>query len=95
MKETRHLLTLDEPAIYHIQVVGRLDKDWSANFGGMAITSDVFTESLTITHLIGKVPDQAGLHGLLCRIRDLGLPLLKVEFIANSSLDGASEIQTI
>ena len=78
---TRHLLTLDQPAIYHIQVVGRLDEEWSANFGGMAITTEVFEEGLTITHIIGKVADQAGLHGLLRRIRDLGLPLLKVEYI--------------
>ncbi len=74
-------LSLDQPALYHIQVIGRLDKGWSEFYGGMTITSEPSEGGPAITHLQGVVPDQAGLHGLLRRICDLGLPLLKVEYI--------------
>jgi hypothetical protein len=81
MKSTQPLLKLDQPATYLIQLVGRLDKGWSNHFGGMTITHESFEDGSTITQVIGLVPDQAGLHGLLQSIRDLGLPLLKVEYL--------------
>ncbi len=77
------LLTLDQPAQYHLSVVGRLGGEWSETFDGMQISVETRPDGLAISHLTGRVPDQAGLHGLLRRIRDLGLPLLKVEFIEN------------
>jgi hypothetical protein len=74
-------LSLDQPAEYHIEVIGRLDPDWSANFGGMDLHVDPQEGGVTITHIVGKVADQAGLHGLLRLIRDLGLPLIRVEYL--------------
>jgi hypothetical protein len=59
---------------YEITVEGILDSRWSAWFDGLQLTSDASGRT-TIT---GLVADQAALHGLLARIRDLGLTLLAV-----------------
>lgn len=66
----------DYPQTYRIEVAGRLNKGWSDWFDGFTIVQE--TEAKTI--LIGRVADQSALHGLLTRIRDLGLPLLVVCF---------------
>ncbi|NDJ60881.1 MAG: hypothetical protein GYB67_07130 [Chloroflexi bacterium] len=77
-----HRLRLDEPAIYEIQVQGRLDAAWSAWLGGMTLTSASEDAGPTITTLTGKVADQAALQGLLRRLHGLGLPLLSVRYLA-------------
>ena len=64
----------DEQAIYQIEVKGKLDPKWSDWFDGLAITVQADASVL----LTGPVADQAALHGLLGRIRDLGLPLLSI-----------------
>ena len=71
-------LGMDQPAMYRIKVQGRLDEDWSDWFSGMSVTVECQKDGPTITTLTGTVPDQAALHGLINRIRDLGLPLLEV-----------------
>jgi hypothetical protein len=65
-----------EPARYEIRVQGVLDDRWSAWFEGLRVTSDQGE-----TTIAGPVADQAALHGLLTKIRDLGLPLLSVHRI--------------
>ena len=65
----------DERATYHIRVRGNLEERWSDWFDGFTITPQTDDETL----LIGAVADQAALHGLLAKIRDLGLPLLSLE----------------
>ncbi len=65
----------DTPCLYEIRVKGCLDPRWSDWFDGFAISPCSEGESL----LVGPVPDQAALHGLLAKIRDLGLPLLSVK----------------
>jgi hypothetical protein len=65
----------DECCVYRIRVKGSLDEKWSDWFDGFDITPKPNDETL----LIGPVADQAALHGLLCKIRDLGLPLLALE----------------
>ncbi|MCJ7624686.1 MAG: hypothetical protein MUO76_14385 [Anaerolineaceae bacterium] len=65
----------DRPAEYLIRVIGNLDKKWSDWFDGLKNTAHARDE----TSLTGVVSDQAALHGLLVKIRDLGLPLLLVE----------------
>jgi hypothetical protein len=60
---------------YQIRVDGCLDARWSDWFDGFAITPLGNGETL----LAGSVEDQAALHGLLGKIRDLGLPILLVE----------------
>ena len=63
---------LDEPMVYQIRVEGRLGPLWSEWFGGMTITLKDDGDTL----LTGPVEDQAALHGLLRKVRDLGLPLI-------------------
>ena len=70
-----------EPSIYHIRVKGILDQKWSDWFDVFTITPQADDETL----LVGPVPDQAALHGLLAKIRDLGLPLLSVKRVDAAS----------
>lgn len=64
----------DRPSFYRIRVKGNLDRKWSDWFDGFTITP----QPADTTLLTGPVADQAALHGLLAKIRDLGLPLLSV-----------------
>ena len=59
---------------HEIRVNGVLDRGWSAWFDGLQVTSDERGQ----TTIAGPVADQAALHGLLAKIRDLGLELLEV-----------------
>ncbi len=61
------------PVIYQIRVRGRLDPRWEEWFDDLTITVDGGDTLIT-----GPVVDQAALHGLLRRVRDLGLPLVSV-----------------
>jgi len=76
MTESEKRLGLDQPAMYQITVQGELDKDWSDWLDDLTIKIGRGTTTLT-----GTVADQPALHGLLVKIRDLGLPLLSVEYI--------------
>ena len=60
---------------YQIRVRGRLDDRWSDWLGGLAIQRQEDGTTL----LVGQVVDQAALHGVIARIRDLGLPLLSLK----------------
>ena len=60
---------------YHIKVKGNLDPKWEDYFDGFIITQQMDD----VTLLTGMIVDQAALHGILIKIRDLGLPLLYVE----------------
>ena len=64
----------DAPERYAIRLKGHLDDRWAAWFDGLTLTRDADGTTL----LAGPVVDQAALHGLLRRVRDLGLPLLSV-----------------
>jgi len=64
----------EPPTSYEIRVAGVLDGRWSAWFDGLEVTSDESGE----TTIAGPVVDQAALHGLLAKVRDLGLKLLSV-----------------
>ena len=83
----RHDPTNDgDPAAgrYEIRVQGRLDERWVAWFDGLSVRrSDDGT-----TVISGGIADQAALHGLLQRVRDLGLPLLSVERLEPDRSDG-------
>jgi hypothetical protein len=59
---------------YHIRVKGHLDQCWSDWFDGFTITNVENGEAI----LCGTIVDQAALHGVLMKVRDLGLPLLAV-----------------
>lgn len=73
----------DSPGVYRIQVKGDLDRKWSDWFDGFAITSQPDDTTL----LVGTVRDQAALHGVLTKIRDLGLPLLTVQCVETAPRD--------
>jgi hypothetical protein len=66
-----------EPTHYEIRVEGHLDEHWSLWFDGMAIVRE--DDGTTTLH--GLVVDQAALHGLLAKVRDLGTTLMSVEVI--------------
>lgn len=70
-----------EQATYQIRVKGLLDPCWSEWFDGLIIEPQTEGTSL----LRGAVRDQAALHGLLTKIRDMGLPLLSVKRIDDPS----------
>jgi len=63
---------LDRPIVYQLRIEGHLGPLWSEWFGGMTITP----EDDGVTLLTGPVADQAALHGLLKKVRDLGMPLI-------------------
>jgi hypothetical protein len=66
-----------QPQVYQIRIKGQLDTGWTDWFEGMAITQ----EDNGVTVLTGPVIDQSALHGLLKKVRDLGMPLLSVNCI--------------
>ena len=70
-------LTLSSPAHYQIRVKGVLDGHWTAWFEGLTVTA---VSNQTI--ISGIVADQAALHSLLTKIRDLGLPLISVNLVS-------------
>ena len=63
-----------QPLVYQIRITGHLGRQWTDWFGGLAITLEDNGETL----LTGSLIDQAALHGLLRKVRDLGVPLLSV-----------------
>ena len=64
----------DEPVSYELRIEGHLDDHWSTWFDGMVLTR----RDDGSTTLTGPVPDQAGLHGVLAKVRDLGAALVSV-----------------
>lgn len=63
-----------QPAIYRIRIQGQLDSQWADWFDEMTITLEEDGNTL----LTGQVIDQAALHGLLKKIRDLGMTLISI-----------------
>jgi hypothetical protein len=61
----------DQPMVYQIRVKGHLGRQWTDWFEGMTITLEEGDTLLT-----SPVVDQAALHGLLRKVRDLGIPLI-------------------
>ncbi len=75
-----------EPGQYEIRIKGHLDNRWSDWFEGLIITLEDNAETL----LSGPVVDQAALHGLLRKVRDLGMPLISVKRVEPNQTDNES-----
>jgi hypothetical protein len=64
----------DQPVLYQIKIKGHLGSQWTDWFEGLTVTLEEDGHTL----LTGPVVDQAALHGLLKKVRDLGMPLVSV-----------------
>jgi hypothetical protein len=74
-------LEFDLPATYRIRVKGCLDAHWSDRLGGMEIRAIDQAEGAPETVLVGSLPDQAALCGILNALYDLHLPLRSVQWM--------------
>jgi len=72
-----------QPMVYQIRIKGHLGCQWTDWFEGLTITLEDNGDTL----LTGPVVDQAALHGLLKKVRDLGMPLLSVNPVNPSQAD--------
>lgn len=96
-----HTAGRHEPGLYEIRLQGRLHERWLAWFDGMTLvcTSDASPDNTdsegagVITVLHCPVADQAALHGVLARLRDVGVPLISVARVEPGATDeaGAAE----
>ena len=85
--ETNARPRANQPTVYQIRLEGHLSRQWTDWFEGLTITLEEHGETL----LTGPVRDQASLHGLLKRVRDLGMPLLSVTCIRPDQADASGE----
>jgi hypothetical protein len=79
----------DEPVRYEIRVKGHLADRWAGWFEGLTIARQENGDTL----LAGPVVDQAALHGLLSKVRDLGMPLLSVMRLESGQADSVDDEQ--
>jgi hypothetical protein len=73
----------NQPVVYQIRIKGHLGQQWTDWFEGLTITLEDNGDTL----LTGPVIDQAALHGLLKKVRDLGMPLLSVNRVEPGRAD--------
>ena len=66
-----------QPLVYQFRIKGHLGSEWTDWFGGLTIKLEDNGETL----LTGPVVDQAALHGVLRKVRDVGMPLLSVNHV--------------
>ncbi|HYY88992.1 MAG TPA: hypothetical protein VFA49_09370 [Chloroflexota bacterium] len=71
---------------YEVRLKGRLDARWAAWFDGLGLTHE--GAGTTVMH--GPVADQAALHGLLSKVRDLGLPLVSTTRVGPAGSDATT-----
>ncbi len=70
-----------QEGIYEIGIKGHLDERWVSWFEGFAITHGFGQGGVPVTTLSGPIADQAALHGLLIRLRDIGVHILSLNQI--------------
>ncbi len=70
-----------ERSNYKICVKGHLDEQWVSWFEGLTIAHGFSQDGIPITTLSGAIPDQAALHGVLIKLRDIGIPILSINRI--------------
>ena len=84
-------MTTSDHRTYELRVAGHLDERWSAWFGDLTIACD---DDGTCT-LTGPVADQAQLHGILAKLRDIGVPLVSLRELDGDRDDGARRAPTV
>ena len=77
----------DESRLYEIRIHGHLDHQWADWFGVLTVNQQENGDTL----LIGTVVDQSALHGLLRKVRDLGMPLVSVNRLELGQVDARQE----
>ncbi len=77
----------DQPEVYQIRLKGHLGSQWTDWFDGLTITLEDDGNTL----LTGPVADQAALHGLLKKVRDLGMPLVSVSPVEPGQMDASDK----
>lgn len=70
-----------EGSNYEICVKGHLDEQWVSWFEGLTIAHGFNQDGTPVTILSGAIPDQAALHGVLIKLRDIGIPILSINRI--------------
>ena len=86
--ERNPIIDPSQPMVYQIRIKGHLSHQWTGWFEGLIITLEENGDTL----LTGTVVDQAALHGLLKKVRDLGMPLLSVNRV-NPNQEDASIVK--
>ena len=79
----------DEPELYEIRIKGHLHDRWAAWFEGLTLRREENGDTL----LTGPVVDQAALHGLLRKVRDLGMDLIAVTRVRPAQADASTSEQ--
>jgi len=79
-----------QPTVYQIRIKGQLGRQWTDWFEGLTLTLEDNGEML----LTGPVIDQAALHGVLRKVRDLGMPLLSVFRVTRGQADASDVNET-
>ena len=79
-----------QPMVYQIRIKGHLGDQWTDWFEGLTLTLEDNGEML----LTGPVIDQAALHGVLRKVRDLGMPLLSVFRVTRGQADASDVNET-
>ena len=77
---------MTEPLVYEIRLKGHLGSQWADWFSGLSLTLEDNGETV----LTGPLADQSALHGVLKKVRDLGMPLLAVNRIERHASDGVN-----
>ncbi len=77
--------TFAERACYEIRVKGHLGESWAQSLGVLTMTVGFDSDGTAITTFCGPVVDQAALHGVLAKIRDLGLQIRRVNRLGPAS----------
>jgi hypothetical protein len=76
-----------QPLVYQIRIKGHLGREWTDWFAGLTVTLEDNGDTL----LVGPVVDQSALHGLLKKVRDLGMPLISVNRELGETYQNRSE----
>jgi hypothetical protein len=75
--ERNPIINPSQPMVYQIRIKGHLSRQWTVWFEGLTITLEDNGDTL----LTGLVVDQTALHGLLKKVRDLGMPLISINSV--------------